>query len=92
MLVAAYHEDWGDHKPVGLSFCLRKDENLYGRYWGCFEEFDCLHFEACYYKPIEWGISTGIQRFDPGAAAATRSDAASQQPQITACIVSTMSA
>ncbi|MDY7012503.1 MAG: GNAT family N-acetyltransferase [Cyanobacteriota bacterium] len=66
VLVAAYREG-DDHRPVGLSFCLRKGQNLYGRYWGCFEEYDCLHFEACYYKPIEWAISQGIQMFDPGA-------------------------
>jgi uncharacterized protein len=66
VLIAAYKEDDERH-PVGLSFCLRKEENLYGRYWGCFEEFDCLHFEACYYQPIEWAISQGIQMFDPGA-------------------------
>jgi predicted N-acyltransferase len=66
VLIAAYKEDDESH-PVGLSFCLRKEENLYGRYWGCFEEFNCLHFEACYYQPIEWGISQGIQMFDPGA-------------------------
>lgn len=63
-LVAAYEQ--GD-TPVGLSFCLYKGENLYGRYWGCLEEFDCLHFEACYYKPIEWAIESGIGMFDPGA-------------------------
>ncbi|MBZ8182723.1 GNAT family N-acetyltransferase [Oscillatoria salina] len=66
MLVAAYTED-NSRQPVGLSFCLRKGDNLYGRYWGCFEEYDCLHFEACYYKPIEWAISQGVQMFDPGA-------------------------
>ncbi|MFW6359598.1 MAG: GNAT family N-acetyltransferase [Chroococcales cyanobacterium] len=66
VLVAAYRED-DDKHPVGMSFCLRKDENMYGRYWGCFEEYDCLHFEACYYKPIEWAIANGIQMFDPGA-------------------------
>ncbi len=55
------------HKPIGMSFCIRKGENLYGRYWGCLEEFDCLHFEACYYQPIEWAINQGIQMFDPGA-------------------------
>ncbi|MDY6784127.1 MAG: GNAT family N-acetyltransferase [Cyanobacteriota bacterium] len=66
VLVTAYRED-DDRRPVGLSFCLRKGDNLYGRYWGCFEEYDCLHFEACYYKPIEWAIAQGIQTFDPGA-------------------------
>jgi predicted N-acyltransferase len=50
-----------------LSFCLRKDENLYGRYWGSLQEFDCLHFEACYYQPINWAIQQGITLFDPGA-------------------------
>jgi predicted N-acyltransferase len=66
VLVAAYSEK-DDKHPVGMSFCLRKDDNLYGRYWGCFEEYNCLHFEACYYQPIAWGISQGIKMFDPGA-------------------------
>lgn len=66
VLAVAYHED-DSQRPVGMSFCLRKNDQLYGRYWGCFEEFDCLHFEACYYRPIEWAISEGIQMFDPGA-------------------------
>ena len=66
VLIVAYTED-DDIHPVGMSFCLRKGENLYGRYWGCKEEYDCLHFEACYYKPIEWAIENGIQRYDPGA-------------------------
>jgi hypothetical protein len=26
-----------------------------------------LHFNACYYAPIEWGIANGINSFDPGA-------------------------
>ncbi len=66
VLVAAYREG-DDRHPVGMSFCLTKGDQLYGRYWGCFEEFDCLHFDACYYTPIEWGIANGIQMFDPGA-------------------------
>lgn len=66
LLVAAFSPD-NDHKPVGMSFCLYKDEKLYGRYWGCFDEYDCLHFEACYYKPIEWAINNGVKMFDPGA-------------------------
>ena len=39
----------------------------YGRYWGALERVDCLHFEACYYQPIEWCISHGYQRFEGGA-------------------------
>lgn len=66
VLVAAYRDE-NEQKPVGLSFCLRKGSNFYGRYWGAFQEYDCLHFEACYYQPIEWAISQGITMFDPGA-------------------------
>ncbi|AFU99687.2 GNAT family N-acetyltransferase [Simiduia agarivorans] len=40
---------------------------LYGRYWGCLEEWDCLHFEACYYQGIEFAIEQKLTRFDPGA-------------------------
>ena len=40
---------------------------LYGRYWGCIEPVEFLHFEACYYQGIEFCIERGLQRFDPGA-------------------------
>jgi len=39
----------------------------YGRYWGALERVDCLHFEACYYQPIEWCIAHGFMRFEGGA-------------------------
>ncbi|MDR2155742.1 MAG: GNAT family N-acetyltransferase [Burkholderiaceae bacterium] len=39
----------------------------YGRYWGALERVDCLHFEACYYQPIEWCIARGVTRFEGGA-------------------------
>lgn len=39
----------------------------YGRYWGALERVDCLHFEACYYQPLEWCINNGYQRFEGGA-------------------------
>lgn len=57
--------------PVGecvagsLMFC--SDTHLYGRHWGCVEEWDCLHFEACYYQGIEYCIDHGLQTFEPGA-------------------------
>jgi uncharacterized protein len=66
VLAAAYSEQ-DPRKPQGMSFCLTKGEQLYGRYWGSFQEFDCLHFNACYYAPIEWAIANGIKTFDPGA-------------------------
>ncbi len=39
----------------------------YGRYWGALERVDCLHFEACYYQPLQWCIEHGIGRFEGGA-------------------------
>ena len=39
----------------------------YGRYWGALARVDSLHFEACYYQPIEWCIAHGIGRFEGGA-------------------------
>ncbi len=39
----------------------------YGRYWGALERVDCLHFEACYYQPLNWCIANGIHRFEGGA-------------------------
>ncbi|MDX2231237.1 MAG: GNAT family N-acetyltransferase [Leptolyngbyaceae cyanobacterium bins.349] len=66
LFVAAYSEQ-DPRQPMGMSFCLTKGQNLYGRYWGSSQEIDCLHFDACYYTPIEWAIAHGIQTFDPGA-------------------------
>jgi uncharacterized protein len=64
-LFTAYSQD--REKPVGMSICLTKGDRLYGRYWGCQEEYNHLHFNACYYAPIEWAIERGITTFDPGA-------------------------
>jgi len=66
LFVAAYDKE-DDRQPIGMSFCLYKGDRLYGRYWGSLQEIDCLHFDACYYTPIEWAIDRGIHTFDPGA-------------------------
>ena len=39
----------------------------YGRYWGSTEPLPCLHFEACYYQPLDWCIRQGYTRFEGGA-------------------------
>ena len=54
-------------QPVAGALYFRDRDTLYGRYWGCIREYDCLHFEACYYQGIEYCIREGLQRFDPGA-------------------------
>lgn len=54
-------------RPVAMAFLLRDAECLYGRYWGCLQEFANLHFETCFYQGIEQAIAGGLQRFDAGA-------------------------
>ncbi len=39
----------------------------YGRYWGALARVDCLHFEACYYQPLQWCIEHGYATFEGGA-------------------------
>lgn len=54
---------------VGCSLlALDADRRVaYGRYWGALEPVRCLHFEACYYAPLEWCIAQGYARFEGGA-------------------------
>ena len=42
-------------------------DSLFGRYWGCLDEFDRLHFETCFYQGMDFAIAEGLQRFDAGA-------------------------
>ncbi len=52
---------------VGAALSFFGSNTLYGRYWGCLEEYDALHFEACYYQGLDYCIANGLQRFDSGA-------------------------
>ena len=65
LLLAAFKKTSPD-SPIGLSLLVHKRDRLFGRYWGCSNEIRHLHFNACYYSPIEWAIANGISRFDPG--------------------------
>lgn len=56
-----------DGQPVCASLCVASGDTVYGRYWGTQEALRSLHFEACYYQPIEWCIANGFQRFEGGA-------------------------
>lgn len=42
-------------------------DTLYGRNWGARGEFRFLHFEACYYRAIEFAIGRGLRRVEAGA-------------------------
>lgn len=54
-------------EPVATSISFEKGGHLYGRYWGCAAEHDFLHFELCYYRPIERAIARGLRHFEAGA-------------------------
>lgn len=63
VLVMAKHQD----RYIAGAFNLRSKHTLYGRHWGCTEEFHSLHFEVCYYRAIEYCIERGLERFEAGA-------------------------
>jgi hypothetical protein len=67
VLVSAFNGKQDQGIPVGMSLLVTKGSRLYGRYWGCAEPIKDLHFNTCYYTPIEWAIARGIDSFDPGA-------------------------
>ncbi|UCC15600.1 MAG: N-acetyltransferase [Gammaproteobacteria bacterium] len=54
-------------KAIACAVSFRSHDSLYGRYWGCEEYHDSLHFETCFYQGIEYCIDAGLKRFEPGA-------------------------
>jgi predicted N-acyltransferase len=52
---------------LGGAIFLETDEALYGRYWGCSEFVEFLHFEVAYYAGIERCIERGTPLFEAGA-------------------------
>ncbi len=54
-------------EAVAGAICFRGDDTLYGRHWGCYQDYHSLHFEACYYRGIEYCIAHGLKVFQPGA-------------------------
>ncbi len=63
LMTVARHEG----RIVAAALYFFDDETLFGRYWGCLEEYDVLHFELCYYQGIEFAIERGLKKFDAGA-------------------------
>ena len=58
-----------DGVPIASSLIALNptEKTAYGRYWGALEKVDCLHFEACYYQPLQWCIEQGYRVFEGGA-------------------------
>lgn len=53
--------------PVAGALFFETEHGLYGRYWGCDENIEFLHFEAAYYAGIERCIERGLPLFEAGA-------------------------
>jgi len=52
---------------IACAITLKSDDTLYGRFWGCKQEFHSLHFETCFYQGIDYCINNKLQTFEPGA-------------------------
>jgi predicted N-acyltransferase len=63
LLVLAQREG----RPIAGALYFKGGDTLYGRYWGCTEESQFLHFETCYYQGIDYCIRHGVARIDSGA-------------------------
>jgi len=63
LVIFAYHKD----KIVAGAICILGKDTLYGRHWGCYDDYDSLHFEVCYYTGIEYCIENNLKTFEPGA-------------------------
>lgn len=64
--VIAAARDPGGALVAGALY-LKGGDTLYGRYWGADTFYEGLHFETCYYQPIDYCIRHGLGRFEAGA-------------------------
>lgn len=56
-----------ERQRIAAALFLVGDNCLFGRYWGCLDDYNHLHFETCYYQGIDLAIEQGLARFDAGA-------------------------
>jgi predicted N-acyltransferase len=52
---------------IACAWFFFDEHQLYGRYWGCTQSYNNLHFELCYYQGIEFCIEHKLQVFNSGA-------------------------
>ncbi|HEX9585754.1 MAG TPA: GNAT family N-acetyltransferase [Gammaproteobacteria bacterium] len=52
---------------VAGAHLLQGQRRLFGRNWGRSEYHPCVHFEVCYYAPMEYCIARGLAVFEAGA-------------------------
>jgi predicted N-acyltransferase len=53
--------------PIAGALNFIGPDTLYGRYWGCTEDVQLLHFELCYYQAIDWACANGLVCVQAGA-------------------------
>ncbi len=56
-----------DGQDVAAALNFVNSNTLYGRYWGCLDNYHSLHFEVCYYRAIDYCIASKLKRFEAGA-------------------------
>jgi len=54
-------------KSLAMAFSFIGEGRLYGRWWGCVDEYDGLHFETCLYQGMDFALAHGLRHFDAGA-------------------------
>jgi uncharacterized protein len=64
-IVLVVAERSGELVAGALNLCGA--DALYGRNWGSLGDFKFLHFEACYYRAIDFAITHGLARVEAGA-------------------------
>ena len=67
LIAARARIDWLEGQFVTQNQLQNQVLTAYGRYWGALARVDCLHFEACYYQPLQWCIEHGVASFEGGA-------------------------
>lgn len=55
-----------DDIPVAGALNLQGSDALFGRNWGCRQDYPFLHFETCYYQAIDFAIANGLSRVEAG--------------------------
>ena len=62
LLIASQHG-----VDISAAFFLHGSSALFGRYWGTVKHLPNLHFETCFYQPIDYCIKHGLKKFEAGA-------------------------
>lgn len=61
LIIASCHGE-----DIACAWFFFDEQQLYGRYWGCTQSYNNLHFELCYYQGIEFCIENKLRLFHPG--------------------------